>query len=90
MPKTTTPTVKPTKEKATIKMDDYIDSEGDVSTTKKRNGSDADNVLVSMSEEEESQMELEDEEEDLKTASAPTIRLVLDYFFDQNARSIAC
>jgi hypothetical protein len=90
LPKTTTPTVKPTKEKATIKMDNYIDSEGDVSTTKKRNGSDADNVLVSMSEEEEPQMESEDEEKDLKAASAPTIRLVLDFFFGQNARSIAC
>ena len=72
MPKTAPPTVEPTKEKATIKMDDYIDSEGEVSsTTKKRNGSDADNVPVSMSEEEESQMESEDEENDLKAAPAP-------------------
>ncbi len=37
LPKTTAPTIEPTKEKATIKMDDYIDSEGEVSTTKKRN-----------------------------------------------------
>ena len=54
-------------------MDDYIDSEGEVSNTKKRNGSDADNVQVSMSEEEESQMESEDEEKDLKAVPAPTI-----------------
>ena len=71
-------------------MDDYIDSEGDVSTTKKRNGSDADNVLVSMSEEEEPQMESEDEEKDLKAASAPTIRLVLDFFLARTlVRSLA-
>ena len=71
-------------------MDDYIDSEGEVSTTKKRNDLDADNVPVSVSEKEEAQMESEDEEKDLKAASAPTIRLVLDFFFGQNARSIAC
>jgi len=74
LPKTTTPTIKPTKEKATIKMDDYIDSKGEVSTTKKRNGPNTDNVPVSMSEEEESQMESEDEEKDLKAAPAPTIK----------------
>ena len=45
-------------------MDDYIDSEGEVSTTKKRNDLDADNVPVSVSEEEEAQMESEDAEKD--------------------------
>jgi hypothetical protein len=51
------PTVEPTKEKAAIKMDDFIDSNGEVSTTKKKSNSDADNVPVSMSEEEEARME---------------------------------
>jgi hypothetical protein len=73
LPKTTAPTVEPTKEKATIKMDDYIDSEGEVSTTKKRNDLDADNVPVSVSEEEEAQMESEDAEKDLKATPDPTI-----------------
>jgi hypothetical protein len=38
-------------------MDDCIDSDGVVSTTKKKSDSDADNVPVSVSEEEEAQME---------------------------------
>ena len=52
-PKTTTITVEPTKENVTIKMDGCINSDGEVSTTKKNSDSDADNVPVSMSEEEE-------------------------------------
>ena len=43
-------------------MDDCIVSNGEVSTTKMKSDSDADNVLVSISEEEEAQMEFEDEE----------------------------
>jgi len=74
LPKTTAPIFELTKEKATIKMDDYIDSEGEVSTTKKKSDSDADNVPVSMSEEEKAQMELEDEEKDSKAAST-TIKM---------------
>jgi hypothetical protein len=54
-------------------MDDYIDSEGEVSTTKKRNDSGADNVPVFVSEREEAQMESEDEEKDSKAAQAPTM-----------------
>ena len=56
-------------------MDDCIDSDGEVSTTKKKSDSNADNVPVSVSEEEEAQMEMEseDEEKDSKAASAPTI-----------------
>jgi hypothetical protein len=73
LPKTTTPTSEPTKEKATNKMDDYIDSEGEVSTTKKRNDSGANNVPVFVSEREEAQMESEDEEKDSKAAQAPTV-----------------
>ncbi len=67
-PQTTTPTVEPTKEMATIKMDECIVSSGEVSTTKMKSDSDADNVPVSVSEEEEAQMESEDEEKDSKPA----------------------
>jgi len=49
----TAPTVKPSKEKVTI----TIDSDREVSSTKKKSHSDIDNVPVSMSEEEEAQME---------------------------------
>ena len=73
LPKTTAPTVKHTKEKATIKMNNCIDSNGEVSTTKKKSKSNADNVPVSVSEEEEAQMELEDEEKDSKAVSTLTI-----------------
>ena len=72
-PKTTTPTAEPTKEKATIKMDHCIDSDGEVSTTKKKSYSNADYVPVSVSEEEEAQMELEDEKKDSKAAPTPTM-----------------
>jgi len=74
-PQTTAPTIESTKEKATIKMDDdCIDSDGEVSYTKKKSDS-ADNVPVSVSEEEETQMESEeDEEKDSKAAPAPTIK----------------
>ena len=47
-PKTTSPTVEPTKEKATIKMDDCINSDKEASSTKKKSDSDVDNVSVSM------------------------------------------
>ena len=54
--------------------DDCIDSDGEVSYTKKKSDS-ADNVPVSVSEEEETQMESEeDEEKDSKAAPAPTIK----------------
>jgi len=52
--------------------DDCIDSNGEISYTKKKSDS-ADNVPVSVSEEEETQMESEDEEKDSKAAPAPTI-----------------
>ncbi len=69
----TATTVEPTKEEVTIEMDDCIVSNGEVSTTKMKSNSYADNVPVSMSEEEEAQMESEDEEKDSKAAPAPTI-----------------
>jgi len=69
----TATTVEPTKEEVTIEMDDCIVSNGEVSTTKMKSNSYADNVPVSMSEEEEAQMESEDEEKDSKAATAPTI-----------------
>ena len=53
--------------------DDCIDSNGEVTYTKKKRDS-ADNVPVSVSEEEETQMESEDEEKDSKAAPAPTIK----------------
>jgi len=73
-PQTTTPTIESTKEKARIKMDnDCIDSDGELSYTKKNRDS-VDNVPVFVSEEEETQMESEeDEEKDSKAAPAPTI-----------------
>ena len=54
-------------------MDNCIVSNGEVSTTKMKSDSVADNVPVSVSEEEEAQMESEDEEKDSKAAPAPTI-----------------
>ena len=69
----TAPTVEPTKEMATIKMNKCIDLDREVPYTKKKSNSDVDNVPVSVSEEEESLMESEDEEKDSKAASAPTI-----------------
>jgi len=73
LPQTTAPTVEPTKEIATIKIDECIVSNGEVSTTKMKSDSDADNVPVSVSEKEEAQMESEDEEKDSKASPAPTI-----------------
>ena len=79
-PKTTAPTVKLIKEKEALKMDNCIDSDGEVSY------SDADNVPVSVSEEEEApgwsilpstilEMESEeDEEKDSKAAPTHTIK----------------
>jgi hypothetical protein len=54
-------------------MDNCINSDEEVSSTKKNSDSVIDNVTVSMSEEEEAQMEYEDEEKDLKAVPAPTI-----------------
>jgi hypothetical protein len=51
--------------------DDCIDSDGEVSNTKKKRDS-AENVPVSVSEEEETQMESEDEEKDTKAARRGT------------------
>ena len=51
-----------------------MDTNGEVSTTKKKNNSGADNVPVSVSEEEEAQMQSEDEEKESKAAPAPTIK----------------